>query len=482
VTRSIPVGPALFAVLGALALAACGDGGKAAAPKRVARTPKVGEMRAPTRDLVYAVAAVGTLEAHQVVDVPARVEGPVEALGFEEGKPVGTSTTLAVVDGTRRDLLLGQATKAVDRAVATVERLRSAVGKFAAQESAAKAGLVEQQGMLARRESARAKAPGLVTDEEIEAVRAEIAKAQARVEEAAASAKEAEAAVREAEAALAEARGREAVAKRDADDARIRPPLAGIAQARHVVVGQWVRAGDRIVTLVDASRLRLRFRVPETESVALVPGRVGVRFRVAALAGRELSADLLYVQGSADPVTRMVECLAEVKDLDPALKPGFFASVSVDVKSAAAAVILPEEAVLPTERGLIAFAITSATGADGKETKKAVPTPLRVGLRTQDGWVEVVEGLAAGTPVVVENVSMLPTAIASPVETFPSAKAAPAAGKAGDAGGRPAGKPEGRPEPPTGTPPEGPAAPAGGASKKPDGAPSPPTPAPGAGK
>src|SRR5688572_5911722 len=56
-------------LLAALALAAacggCGDRGPKAEPRRATRTPRVGVIQAATRDLSYAVAAMGTLEAYQ---------------------------------------------------------------------------------------------------------------------------------------------------------------------------------------------------------------------------------------------------------------------------------------------------------------------------------------------------------------------------------------------------------------------------------
>jgi len=398
----------------ALALSACGGGAPASAPAKTARVPKVGSIEAPTRELVYSVDALGTLEAYQVVSVPSRLEGVVESLAFEEGATVTPESVIAVVDGVRRDLLLQQAERAVTHAQADVEKAKAAVGRSTAQEAAARAGLTESQGMLARREAARARASGLVAEEEIESVRAQVAKWQAQVEEAVAAADEAKAMIRAAETAVLEAKGREAIARRDASDARVKPPLAGVVQARHVVEGQWVKAGESVATLVDARRLRLRFRVPEVESTALVPEHVSIRFRTAATLAKDNDADLLYVQGSADPVTRMVECLAEVRAPNPSLKPGFFASVTIEVRRAAAAVVVPEESVLTTERGLVVYAIPG---------NKAVETPVRLGLHTKDGWIEIVDGLAAGTPVAVENASVLAKGMT--VEPFPSARAVP---------------------------------------------------------
>jgi membrane fusion protein (multidrug efflux system) len=275
--------------------------------------------------------------------------------------------------------------------------------------------------MLQRREAARAKAPGLVPEEEVETVRTQVARLEAQVQEAVAAASETRAAAKESEAALAEARGRATIAARDADDARVRPPLAGVVQTRHVTLGQWVLAGTPVATLLDLSRLRLRFRVPEEESTALVPRNSEIAFRVAAIPGREMTADLIHVQGTADPVTRMVECLAEVRDPPADLKPGVFASVTATVRRRSAAVVLPEEAVLATEKGLVAYAVREG---------KVAEIPLRTGLRTADGWVEILEGVEEGTQIAVENAAILADGIA--VETFPSAraKAPPAPGPA----------------------------------------------------
>jgi multidrug efflux pump subunit AcrA (membrane-fusion protein) len=405
--------------------AGCGGSGPTGPGRAAARVPNVGVVIAGTRDLAYQVEAIGTLEARQVVTVPSRGEGPVESLDFDEGRAVTTSTVLAVVDGSRRDLLLDQSAKAVTKAQASVERARADVARATAQGGAAQASLTEQRGMLARREAGRKREPGLVSEEEVEQVRAQVARWQAQVDEAAAAAESARAAEREADAALAEARAREAVAKRDADDARVHPPLPGVVQTRHVVVGQWVKAGAPIATLVDTSVLRLRFRVPEAESVALGSPRASISFRTAALPGRALRADLVYVQGTADPVTRMVECLAEVKDTDPSLKPGFFASVTVEVRRGKPSVVVPEESILATEQGLVAWTLVN---------DKATRAVVRPGLRTKDGWVEVLDGLAAGVPVAVENAYVLQPDMA--VKTFPTKRTA---------GGSPAPRPDGSP-------------------------------------
>ena len=73
---------------------ACGPKEAAAPAKGPPRAYRVSVARVETRELSYAIEAVGTLEAYDVVTVPARVEGTLESLSFDEGDPVTTDQVL----------------------------------------------------------------------------------------------------------------------------------------------------------------------------------------------------------------------------------------------------------------------------------------------------------------------------------------------------------------------------------------------------
>src|SRR5205085_12458792 len=93
----------------------------------------------------------------------------------------------------------------------------------------------------------------------------------------------------------------------------LRPPHAGIINTKAVDTGQFVKAGNVLATIVDISRLRLRFKVSEGESLRARPGQA-VGFRVAALGHAEFTAQIYHVGEVADPSTRQVEVLAWVKN------------------------------------------------------------------------------------------------------------------------------------------------------------------------
>lgn len=404
---------ALLAASAAL-LAACGPKEPAAPPAKAGpRAYRVAVQPVGARPLAYAVESVGTVEAYSVVSVPSRVAGVIEALSFDEGDRVTTDQVLAVVDGRRTSLDLERARAAVGRAEAFVGSARARTGQAEAALLEADAALKEAETGYARRKGLREKSAGWVSEDELSTLESAVTRARATSEKARASVEEARAGERVAAAQVEEERAALAITAKDAEDSRVRSPLAGVIERRHVAPGQYVKAGDAVATLVDASRLRVRFRVSEAESVLLRNGQA-VEVRVAAFPNEVIAAEVFHVNATADPVTRMVECVAAVKDARAGLRPGFFASVRAEISRAEAAVVVPSSAILPSERGFTAFVVES-----GKARVRAV----RLGLHTREGGVEVISGLAAGESLVVEGASTLqdgvPVTIDAPAPSAP---------------------------------------------------------------
>ena len=61
------------------------------------------------------------------------------------------------------------------------------------------------------------------------------------------------------------------IARQNQRRSEVRAPRAGVINTRTVETGKFVRAGDVLATLVDTSRLRLRFKVSEAESLRAQP-------------------------------------------------------------------------------------------------------------------------------------------------------------------------------------------------------------------
>jgi RND family efflux transporter MFP subunit len=235
-----------------------------------------------------------------------------------------------------------------------------------------------------------------------------------------------------AEAIGAEARAKVALAKKSSADAEVRSPLEGVVDRKHVALGQYVQVGDPIATIVDTSCVRVRFPLTSAESLRVREGSL-LTFRSPSAPGKTYTASLTKVSDTADPRTRMVDCLAQVEGVCPDLKPGFFADVEVQAGGSPNAVVVPETAVTATEAGFVAYVI------DGAVARRRVVT---LGLRTPTGELEILSGLEKGATVAVRGVAALQEGTTVDVQGRQDAPAAasppsPAAAVAPALGGEP---------------------------------------------
>jgi membrane fusion protein (multidrug efflux system)/multidrug efflux system membrane fusion protein len=341
------------------------SGGATGAPERVAanppgatvpaRVPRVATQRAALRNVTYTIGAIGTLESQEEIRITASVEGVVTAVRFREGDAVTRSTVLATIDPERFRM--------------QAERARANMDKMQAQHAQALSD-------LRRREELLRHVPPLVSDEEVERARQEGERMRASV---------------------AEARALYELAELDQQRSIVRPLVAGTVNSKTVATGQHVEAKDVMATLVDTSALNLRFKVSEQESVRLRDG-LTVAFTTATRPGREFAARVFHVSSTADPATRMVECVARVGNASGELKPGFFAEVKADVESRNNVVAIPERAVLSTDRGFVVFEVVGG---------KAVERRVDLGLRTKDGAVEIASGVRPDAEIVTDGGDIL---------------------------------------------------------------------------
>jgi multidrug efflux system membrane fusion protein len=335
-----------------------------------------------SQDVIYQIKSPGTMEAEELVQITAQVEGQVTAVQFHEGDRVGRGTVLLRIDPDRYRLELERAEANYQRTLADSRRAASD---------------------LARREELARE--NLVAAEELNRARQE-------ADRLAADAQSAKAA--------------RDIAAQNVARSSVRPPIPGVINTKVVDTGKFVKTGDVLGTLVDVSRLRLRFRVSEAESLRARTAQQ-VRFRVASLGDREFVATIYHVGDVADPTTRQVEVLGWVKNPGE-LKPGFFAEVTLASETRTGALVVPESAVQASEKGFVAYVVQ-----DGK----ARLHQIQIGLRTGTGLVEVVSGVKAGDVVVVEGSDRLADGMAVQPVTGPAGNAskgepAPSGRAAGD--------------------------------------------------
>ena len=346
--------------------------GKAPGPPGAFR-PALAVRIAPVtvQDVTYEVKALGSLEAQELVQVTAEVEGAVSEIRFNEGDRVTPQTVLFRIDPERYRL--------------EAERAEASLKQAQAERGRAEADLERREALFTSQ---------LVAVEEVNRSRGETSRLRAAAEAA---------------------RALRDWALQNLKRSDVRPPLAGVINTRTVETGQYVKLGNSLATLVDVSKLRLRFKVSETESLRARTGSE-VYFRVAALGQKSFPARIYHVGEIADLTTRQVEVAAWVRNPGE-LKPGFFAEVTLAVESKKGALTVPEGAVQASERGFIAYAV---------EDGKARVRPIEIGLRTGTGVVEILSGLRPGERVVIEGSDRLGEGVAVAEASAPAGAPTPA--------------------------------------------------------
>jgi len=357
--RRIPLLPlALGAVLCA---SACG-GARGAGDARPQRSAlRVRAAVVVVQDVVNQIKALGQIEAQDMVQVTAQVEGVARDVSLREGDRVGPGTVLLRIDPERYRIEVARARAALQQARAERDRADSD---------------------LKRREALAES--DLLSAEDLNRSQSDSVRLTASVEVA--------------QAALG-------IAEQNLERSEVRPQVAGVINTRTVDTGQFVRTGTVLATIVDASRLRLRFKVSEAESLRADVGG-NVSFRVAPLGPRDFTARIYHVGGIAETTTRQVEVLAWVENRGE-LKPGFFAEVTLAGEEHKNALVIPEGAIQASEQGFVTYVV---------EGGKARLRPIQQGLRTGNGVVEILSGLKPGETVVTEGSDRLADGI--PIEVL----------------------------------------------------------------
>lgn len=306
----------------------------------------------------YIVTAPGTLEAFERVQVTARVSGVVDRVAFTEGQSVKKGDVLVVIDSERFQLSVNSAKAALDKAQAAQK---------------------DMEGMVARREGASDKHPGLIPGEELESYRTKVLTAKADTAVANENLK---------------------VAQLNLRDSAVRAPLEGIIQTRTVETGQYVQQGYVMATLLRNDPMLLRFQVEPLEAPKMKAG-MPVTFTLRETQ-RTFDAKITLVAAAADPATHMVGVTAEVSSNghDYWLRPGSFCDVSVDGNATREAPLIPRTATRATDHGYITYVV---------ENDVATERVIKLGMSSKDGWVEVKDGLKTGDWIVVRGAEALST-------------------------------------------------------------------------
>jgi len=382
-----------LALLGAMLLGvSCGACGKDTTSARAAGAAKAQEPRsvrvvvAEVGRLPRTVTVTGTLAADEEVVAGFKVAGRVSEIGVDLGSPVRKGQVLARLDPTDFRLRVEQAEAALRQVRAGLGLPRDGSIESVDPEKTAlvrEARAVLEEARLNRDRMARLWEKNYIARSEADASLSRLLVAESRYQAALEE-------IRNRQELLAERSSGLALARQQLADTVLSAPIDGAVRERKASVGEYLAAGAPVFGLVRVHPLRLRVAVPERDAPSV---RVGQAVRVllegdpAVHAGR-----VARLSPSIQEQNRTLIVEAEVANRDGRLRPGSFARAEIVVEADRTAVMVPVSAVV-TFAGLEKVFVAK----DGK----AVEQRIRTGRRSGDR-VEILEGVAAGEPVVTD--------------------------------------------------------------------------------
>jgi membrane fusion protein (multidrug efflux system) len=176
----------------------------------------------------------------------------------------------------------------------------------------------------------------------------------------------------------------------------VRAPFSGVAGQRLASLGDYVNNSTRLITLQTVNPQRAAFQVPERYADQLKLGQK-VLFRVAALAGRDFTGTVNFVDPMVQLPGRTITVKAAVPNPRRELQSGMFIEARLETARRPNATVVPEDAVSPMQGSMYVWVIQ-----DGKAMRKEVS----LGVRTP-GYVEVRSGVEPGDQVVVGGAERL---------------------------------------------------------------------------
>lgn len=295
-----------------------------------------------------ALSVIGTAAAIQGVTVSADLPGTVDKIHFDSGRWVKEGDVLVELDTRQERAQLAALEAQRDLAKITYDRTQQLV----------------KEGVVARTE----------------------------YDNAVAQQKASEANVGEIKAAIARK--------------TIRAPFSGILGIRQINLGQYLAAGQAIVSLQSLNPIYVNFGVPQQETAQMQIGR-GLAVTSDNVPGAKFSGRVTALDSVVNETTRNIQVQAIVNNPSGKLRPGMFVQVAVGVGAPRQVVPLPASAINYAPYGDSVFVVTDIKDEKSGKTYKGVRQQFVKIEGSRGDQVAVVSGINPGDEVVSSGVFKL---------------------------------------------------------------------------
>lgn len=178
----------------------------------------------------------------------------------------------------------------------------------------------------------------------------------------------------------------------------LKSPVNGIVAHKTVVEGDRVEPGMNLFHIADLSRVWVEAIVYESEITLIKPGQ-RAELEIDQLKKRNIAGKVDFIYPYLDGKSRANKIRLIFSNPEMQLKPGMFATVYIQSPVAKSSLAVPAEAVIYSGKRRIVFV--------SKGEGKFEPREVKIGIESEDGFVQVLSGLFQGEEVVVSGQFLL---------------------------------------------------------------------------
>ena len=176
----------------------------------------------------------------------------------------------------------------------------------------------------------------------------------------------------------------------DLDQLSIKAPFSGVLDEFQFNEGDYINAGDNLVSLVNKTELLANYNIPQGYLTDLKTGQTAY-IKVKAFPKATFTGTVNFVSPTVNDSTRTVTVQALIPNPDGQLLPGMFVHVKQKIGTKKNVLVVPDQAVLADVKGYYVFQVI-----DGKASQVYV----EIGDR-HNGLAQIKKGIKAGATIVV---------------------------------------------------------------------------------
>jgi membrane fusion protein (multidrug efflux system) len=178
-------------------------------------------------------------------------------------------------------------------------------------------------------------------------------------------------------------------------ETELRAPFDGIIGLRDLSEGSFVTSSTKIVRLTKISPLKMEFAISQKYASEIKIG-YPITFTIEGFS-KTFNASVYAIEPKIDIETRTIVLRAMYQNKNEELKPGVYASITLELSNIDNAIAIPTEALIPEMEGEKVFVYRNG---------KAQSVKVNTGLRTESR-IQITNGLKFGDTVITSGIMQL---------------------------------------------------------------------------